>query len=296
MKIVIVGPGAIGSLWATHLHSAGHCVSTWSRHSEAQLTLELDDSTPISLLNNDIVQVQNADLLLVTLKAPLVESVLKQLASHIAPEAIIVLMHNGMGTAERVLKMLSENPLVLATTTHGAYRESKHKVLHTGIGQTVLGGFNLAGQRCDFLTEVFNHALPDCTWNPHITNALWHKLAINCAINPLTAINNISNGDLALPRYAEQVEKIVSEVVSVMQAEGLDIESEALTNTVKQVISATAKNHSSMQQDIFYQRQSEIDFITGYLLERAKQHKLSTPTNLALYNAVKQIEQGWNQQ
>ncbi|MDN3684311.1 ketopantoate reductase C-terminal domain-containing protein [Vibrio sinaloensis] len=48
-----------------------------------------------------------------------------------------------------------------------------------------------------------------------------------------------------------------------------------------------------MQQDIFHQRQSEIDFITGYLLHKAQQHGISTPTNSALFKHIKQIEQSW---
>ncbi|MGI2961143.1 2-dehydropantoate 2-reductase N-terminal domain-containing protein, partial [Vibrio alginolyticus] len=90
---------------------------------------------------------------------------------------------NGMGTAEQVEEMLSGNPVVIATTTHGAYKPNKELVMHTGQGITQVGGFNASGAHCQFLQDVMQHALPEVVWNPNINAALWTKLAINCAIN-----------------------------------------------------------------------------------------------------------------
>ncbi|KOO09902.1 2-dehydropantoate 2-reductase, partial [Vibrio xuii] len=100
------------------------------------------------------------------------------------------------GTAERIASLLPHNPLVLATTTHGAYRPAPSHVQHTGKGITQLGGYNAKGLQCQFLEQVFHHALPNSRWHPNIQEALWHKLAINCAINPLTALHQITNGEL----------------------------------------------------------------------------------------------------
>lgn len=294
MNIAVLGPGAIGSLWASRLHSAGHTVSLWSRQTSPTLSIQLDQRQPTHFINNSIEALAQADLILVTLKAPNVEMSLLKLKSQIHNDTMIVLMHNGMGTAEKVNLLLPNNPLILATTTHGALRETTNQVRHTGLGKTELGGYNKSGKRCEFLAEVFQHALPQVVWNPTIIDALWNKLAINCAINPLTAIHKITNGELAQERYAEPLHSIINEVALVMQAEGINTDSEKLSQSVAQVIQATAKNLSSMQQDIVHQRQSEIDFITGYLIEKAQHHNIATPVNRSLYDAVKNIEQGWN--
>lgn len=293
MNIVVLGPGAIGSLWAYSFFHAGHSVSLWSRSSSIVQSIKVDDGPENSFANRQDSDLSNADLLLVTVKAPQVENAITPLLERIHPDCIIVLMHNGMGTAERISSLLPHNPLVLATTTHGAYRPAPSHVLHTGKGITQLGGYNAKGLQCQFLEQVFHHALPNSCWHPNIQEALWHKLAINCAINPLTALHQITNGELAADLYRDMLTKVISEVALVMNAEGIPTSLATLKETVYTVINATAKNHSSMQQDIFYQRSSEIDFITGYLLERAKVHDIAAPNNAALYEKIKRIEQSW---
>ncbi len=213
MNIVILGPGAIGSLWATKLKQAGHNVSLWSRSSETQLTLQLDDTAVDTFANHHLLDVQNADLIVVTVKAWQVGEAIRPLLPHISPDTIVMLMHNGMGTAQNVAALLPNNPIVLATTTHGAYKPNKQHVSHTGHGITQLGGFNGSGEQCQFLQEVMHHALPEVRWNPNIHAALWTKLAINCAINPLTAIHQCKNGALAQQKFQDTLRNITHELV-----------------------------------------------------------------------------------
>ncbi|MEX3073850.1 2-dehydropantoate 2-reductase [Vibrio alginolyticus] len=296
MNIVILGPGAIGSLWATKLKHAGHKVSLWSRSSESQLKLQLDDSAVDIFTNHHLPDVKNADLIVVTVKAWQVDEAILPLLPHMNPDTIIMLMHNGMGTAQHVEAVLTNNPIVLATTTHGAYKPSNQQVLHTGNGMTQIGAFNRSGEQCQFLQDVMNHALPDVRWNPNINVALWTKLAINCAINPLTAIHQCKNGELGQQEYKVTLENITHELIQVMKQEEINIEFDELFNTIMQVVNATAENYSSMRQDVFHQRRTEIDFITGYLLQAAEKHHIDTPENLKLYQRIKQIEQSWTEQ
>lgn len=296
MNILILGPGAVGSLWATKFKLAGHNVSLWGRSSNSEQLLQLDDHPAINFANQNILSVQNADLIVVTVKAWQVESAIEPLLPYISEDTIVMLLHNGMGTALLLEAKLPDNPLIVATTTHGAYKPSKEQVLHTGQGNTQLGGFNAKGAQCDFLADVMNHALPEVNWNPNINAALWTKLAINCAINPLTAIHQCKNGELASPEFATKLANITYELVEVMNKEEIEVDFDSLHATIMQVVNATAANYSSMRQDVFHQRRTEIDFITGYLLQAAEKHHISTPENAKLYQRIKQIEQSWTEQ
>ncbi len=290
MNIVIVGPGAIGSLWAYKLTQAGHNVSLWSRKEQNSLSLQLDALDPVRLPNRDPDQLRHADLVVITTKAWQVAAAIAPLLPLMSEETILLFMHNGMGAVDELPDETDRFPLLLATTTHGALKTDAETVLHTGKGITQLGAVNDKGRQCRFLEDVLQHALPEVAWNDKIEDALWLKLAINCAINPLTALNQCRNGELNQPGYQEQLNRIIDEIVLVANAEGHPQEPDKLSALIHQVISATAANYSSMHQDIYYNRKTEIDYITGYLLKRAQTHGLSLPENQTLYQRIKALE------
>ncbi|CAK1696283.1 2-dehydropantoate 2-reductase [Vibrio crassostreae] len=296
MNITIVGPGAIGSLWAIKLLKAGHNISLWSRSSDTSIDLSLDEQTSLSFSNNNIEKLSASDLVIVTVKAWQVKEATTPLLQYLDPDTILMFMHNGMGAVDEIATQIDAHPIVLATTTQAAFKPDRNSVYHTGLGQTQLGAFNLKGQQCTFLVDVLEHALPSVNWNPEIKTALWTKLAINCAINPLTGLEQVKNGELADQRFSETLNSIVHELTQVMQAEGITCSFDELEASVNKVIHATALNNSSMKQDMFYQRKTEIDFITGHLIKTALKHQIEVPTNQKLFAMVKERENSWNHQ
>lgn len=293
MNIVILGPGAIGRLWAYQLHTAGHQVALWGTQLAGERCLIQDDLPPITLAYNQPATLEHADLLLVCVKAWQVATALLPLLDKLAPQTILLFIHNGMGVLDTLTERLSDYPLLMATTTHGALKQGAHHVMHTGQGTTQLGAVNAQGERCDFLVDVLNHALPPVLWTENIHHALWQKLAINCAINPLTAINNCRNGELMKANYQPLIKSLIAEIVSVMQAEKIPVDQQALSKSICRVIEATCDNYSSMQQDVAHQRPTEIDFITGYVIKKAAQHGLAVPVNQSLYRHIHSLQQRW---
>jgi 2-dehydropantoate 2-reductase len=295
VNITILGPGAIGSLYAYRLNQAGHSVSLWGRAPSNSIELSVDSLPPLTFANQDTQKLQHCDLLIVTLKAWQVETALSPILEMLHQDAIILFLHNGMGTVERLQNQLHNRPVLLGTTTHGALRVTGNQIRHTGQGQTLIGAWNALGQQCQFVADVLDHAITPAKWHDSIQTALWTKLVINCAINPLTATLDCQNGQLTRPEYRSQLSAIVSEAVMCAQTQGIGLDDEALLQTVLTVAQATAENYSSMHQDIYNKRQSEIDFITGYLLDIAQQNQLAVPQNATLFQHIKQIEASWSQ-
>ncbi|MDP5254897.1 MULTISPECIES: 2-dehydropantoate 2-reductase [unclassified Vibrio] len=286
MNIVILGPGAIGSLWACHLQRSGHRVSLLGRHLGEPYQRTFNGQT-YHFPSAQTPELQQADVVLVTVKAWQVEQALQAWQNVLAPQTIIVLLHNGMGTAERVAKHFAQQPILLATTTHGAYRPHSDTLEHTGLGDTFIGAYNHKGQQCTFIADVFDHALSPVSWAEDIETKLWQKVIVNSAINPLTALYQCRNGDLLTqPDWAAQVEKLVFESCEVANQSGQSLQSDEMLRLVHQVIRNTASNYSSMQQDVFYQRPTEIDYITGFILSKAKRHPM--PVHLSVYQQLTQ--------
>ena len=197
----------------------------------------------------------------------------------------ILLIHNGMGTLNELNDL--KQPILLGATTQAARRDG-NVIIHVANGTTHIG----PGKRYDHdysqLAETLQEVLPDVAWHDSIHSAMWRKLAVNCVINPLTALMDCKNGDLR--DHQEDIASICEEVAMTMTREGFHTSPESLLFYVNQVIDLTAENISSMLQDIRALRHTEIDYITGFLLKRARAHGIPVPENTRLYELVKRKE------
>ncbi|PKF51808.1 2-dehydropantoate 2-reductase [Enterovibrio nigricans] len=294
MRFTIVGAGAVGSLWAIALYKAGHHVHFTTRQPDTQVTRHFVNMPSLLFSANNVENIQDSDCIIVCVKAFQIRDAIHAIKPYLHPDTPVVLMHNGMGSADVALNALPDNPVLLATTSHGSLKVSTETIRHTGFGETRLGGINANGKQCDFLSDVFQHALPSCYWEEAIETALWKKLAVNCMINPLTATLQVQNGVLTQPEHLTQLTALSEEISEVMMAEGLVMTPKEVLNNALTVATATAENYSSMNRDVFYLRFSEIDAITGYLIHRATIHGIAVPENERLYHAIKKLEQSYD--
>lgn len=286
MKITVLGCGALGQLWLSVLYQQGHDVQGWLRVAQPFCTVNVIDSTGDvfnhNLTTNDPEHLASSELLLVCLKAWQVSSTLAALLPKLNQNCTILLLHNGMGTKE---ELPYNNYLILHGVTTHAVRNDGHTVVHAAHGITHIGPTSPLTTTINPLADLLHQALPDVAWHNNISIACWKKLAVNCVINPLSGLYNCRNGELQ--RYTRLIEKLCAEVAYVMEMEGYYTPPEALVCYVQEVIQYTADHHSSMLQDLRSQRHTEIDYITGYLLRRARNHGITLPENSRLYDFIK---------
>lgn len=296
VNITLLGAGAIGALWAVKLTQQQHTVQLWTRHSETETTLHFSELTSPTTTDshhfncNDPHALAASELLIVTVKAFQVVTALTPLLPYLNTDCVVIIMHNGIGTQSQVQQLLPHNPIIYATTSQAAFKPTQTTIQHTGLGQTSLGAINDPAQSQSHIAILFDAALAPAQWQANIYQPLWQKLAINCAINPLTALHQCCNGDLAQACYQSQLDAICLEVAQVMTAEGFTTTQQQLRHQVDNVIKATASNYSSMNRDIFHHRLTEIDYINGYLVQQAQRHKIDTPINNQLWQAIKHME------
>ncbi|MCB1843779.1 MAG: 2-dehydropantoate 2-reductase [Halioglobus sp.] len=226
--------------------------------------------------------------LLITTKA---YDVLTAMAS-IAPRlgnTVALLMVNGLGLAESLSQTYPQLSVFYGTTTEGAYRRNRRHVVHAGRGETRIGAAHAAEPPPWF--GQWSRSVPRCLWDADIDTALWAKLAVNCVINPLTAVHGCRNGALAeRPELAARVAQLCREVSQVSYAAGYTGTAQAIDAMVARVIQATAANRSSMLQDVQAGRPTEIEYITGYLLQVAAAHGVPAVHNRQIMQEVERLD------
>jgi 2-dehydropantoate 2-reductase len=293
-KIAIIGNGAIGNLLAFRCHQLDYDYGVVTRDNQ-KIELDVSDidnkhyrfPLPVTSINS----IAESDIIIVPIKAYQVADFIEQAHRYIKPWQTIVLLHNGMGTIEQVQQQLPHNNLLAATTTYGAFKPQVNQLAIKGHGETQLGWIqrNITIQTTK-IENMLSALLPPSNWHADILFSLWLKLAINAAINPLSALHEVKNGELAQAKYQIQIAALCDEITLIMQHLGFELESDRLINAVKHVIQQTRDNYSSMNRDLQAKRKTEINFINGYIVEQAARFNLPCPVNLALCTEIRQQE------
>jgi 2-dehydropantoate 2-reductase len=292
----VLGAGAIGGLFASLLKEAGTPCTLLLRGDDPDLTAGV---STITLRRGEQVRSLQFDVsasaesspishLLVCTKAQHIVAAVAGVAHRLAPGSVVVLLANGLGYQREVQIRWPQLDWYHGSTTEGAFRESRRRICHAGHGSTLIGQPGRAAPPGWF--EVWRELPSHCQWSPDISTVLWRKLAINCAINPLTALHRCRNGDLAdRPELKALLAQLCAEVKAIGVAAGQAEAVKDLQTEVMAVIRATANNRSSMLQDVLAGRETEIDYLTGYLLDQGRQHGIEAPSNAALLAAVKDL-------
>jgi 2-dehydropantoate 2-reductase len=159
--------------------------------------------------------------------------------------------------------------------------------MHTGEGKVNLG----TNPRQAELQEVLVSAGFQVEIVADPKSLLWGKLVINAAINPLTAILGIPNGDLLTqPDTRELLSEVATEAEFIAYHNGVMLPYPDPIEAVEQVARNTAGNHSSMLQDVLNGRPTEIDAINGAIVLEAEKVGVPTPVNRVLWHLVKGLD------
>ncbi len=291
----ILGAGAIGTLWACHLTLNQNPVRLIVRNQQRLDSyidpIKISGKTPNSTLTlaGELADC-NAPVkhLLVTTKSYDTLTAVRQIAHRLSADSTIVLLQNGMGQQRQVTELVPESAIYAATTTEGAFKQHDKQLIHAGNGESWIGPINLTARNngSEGVGGLLQLALKT-GYDANIEQRLWQKLAINAAINGLTAKHGCQNGELASnPQYSHEMEQLCLEIETVAEALNQPLFEQPLIAQARQVAKATASNYSSMLQDVRSQRATEIDFINGYLNQQAERLGLDIPYNQALIQTI----------
>ncbi|MFB9762176.1 2-dehydropantoate 2-reductase [Ectobacillus funiculus] len=286
MKIGVIGPGAIGMLFAFYLQKAGASVTIYTRSMEqaehisrfgiscnldGQVETQFPDAVPLGAIAIE------DDYVFVAVKQYDIGLVLPHLQR---TQARFVFLQNGMGHLS-LLQNMQQKCIAVGIVEHGARKETAGSFVHTGMGVTKLG--ILAGE------EEFQALLPlfQAPYFPILVEKNWEevlrsKLIVNACINPLTALYRVRNGVLLTnPAFHNAMKQVFSEVIFVLD------EKEERWEHVCNVCRKTAENQSSMLTDVKLGRETEIDAIIGYLLMQAEKQNKQVPLLAFLQQSIK---------
>lgn len=229
-RILIVGTGALACLFAARLRAENVPVTmlgTWREGLAALrqhgVTLVQTDGKQTSYavdVVDEAGQCQGIRHALILVKAWQTERAAKQMKGCLSPDGVALTLQNGLGNFEVLAAELGSERVALGVTTTGATLLSSGRVRPGGEGTVSIGEH----ERLTELLALLELAGFNLEVLEGVDSLIWSKLAINAAINPLTALLAAPNGDLLeRPSANELLTGLASEVQAVAEAKGISL-------------------------------------------------------------------------
>lgn len=296
MNIVILGAGAIGSLFGALLSKKNNVLligRTSHVNAIRKNGLTIDGKTQLNMKISaedavDAVSL-SVDLLIVTVKSYDTESAIDQAKQIIHNKTVVLSLQNGLDNIKAIEHVVDRRQIIVGVTTHGAFFSKPGCIKHTGVGKTILGELDgETSERIKNIENVFNKSGIETVVSKNIIEDMWVKAVVNSCINPITAFFGCSNGYLLEnPLLEKIVEKVCLESTNVANAYGMNLSRQIMIKKTKEVIRETSENYSSMIQSVRKGRKTEIDSINGVLVDIGRTYDVDVSLNEILVSLVK---------
>ncbi|KQR78585.1 2-dehydropantoate 2-reductase [Burkholderia sp. Leaf177] len=293
MKAAVMGAGAVGCYYGGMLARAGHEVTLIGRpnHVDAierdglrMQTLTFDEHVRVAA-STQPGAVEGASLVLFCVKSTDTESAAAELKLHLAADALVLVLQNGVDNADRVRKVVSQE-VAAAVVYVAAGMEGPGHVRHHGRGDLVIE----PSSQSEAVARVLIDSQIPTEISFNVRGALWAKLILNCAYNALSAITQLPYGRLAESANVEAcMHDIVGECLAVAKAENIEIPGD-VDASVRMIAEKMPTQYSSTAQDVARSKPTEIDHLNGLIVRLGEKHGIATPANRVLHALVKAIE------
>jgi 2-dehydropantoate 2-reductase len=285
-RIGIVGGGALGTLLARRFLKAGARVQILTRSAARRGALRREFPSPE--LTEDAVPFRGADAVFVCVKSYDTPGATEALRARVSPRTPVCSLQNGWGHMELLAEALPGVPLVAGATALGAYLDEEGSLRVSTAGMTLLAPWT--GTAFAFAEEIvqsFRDAGLAAEARASAGATLWGKLALNSAVNPLTALLNASNGAVSdAPALLRIAEAAACEAVRVGARLGHLDPAYDPRPVLRDLLRDTRENRSSMAEDLSRGRRTEAEAIMGAVVRAARTLGEPVPVQEGLLHLV----------
>jgi 2-dehydropantoate 2-reductase len=292
-SILILGTGALATLFAARLAGAGVTVTmlgTWleglaALGKEGARVDGEDHAFHVQATDNP-AECRGMRYALVLVKAWQTERAAHQLSGCLVEDGVALTLQNGLENDKILAHALGLPRVARGVTTLGATLLAPGLICLGGEGPVSLE----THPRLSPMEEMIRHAGFEVNVVDNVQSQVWGKLVISSAINPLTALLRVKNGELLeRPSARALMGELAHEAASVAKILGVALPYPNPEHAAEEVVQRTAENKSSMLQDVLRGAETEIDAINGAVLRLAEKRNLQIPVNRTVWSLVKAI-------
>jgi 2-dehydropantoate 2-reductase len=301
MKIVIIGAGAMGSIYGGHL----------SKHNEVYLVnnkqniVDIINKNGLKLQENDsdviyrtkavtsTEGIGKADLVILFVKALYSREALQENKEIIGENTYVMTLQNGSGHEDILSEVAPIDHIIIGTTEDNGSTIEDGYIKHGGNGRTNIG---MLVEDKNGMLNTIKECFDECGFNTlvhdNIQQLIWDKLLTNVSLSAVTGILQVKMGFISENINAWNMTKqLVKEAIAVAKAMGLEFDEETVLSKIKKTSENSPNGCTSIYTDLNKERLTEVDTISGSVVRAAKKYGIEVPSHEFVVNMVHAMEQ-----
>ena len=313
MNILVIGSGAVGIGLAASMLSQGADISIFARDKTAKAIKEngikrcglfthyefTSDEVNVYETYEEIPK-DTIEYVFITSKTTANDDISKKLNTHrdiLKEDFKIIIFQNGFGNDAAYLRFFDKTQVFSARVITGFTRPERHISEVTVYTEPLLIGSLQKQDPSELqpIADMITSSGIQCKLTGEVDKYLWAKMLYNCALNPLGAILDVNYGKLTENEYSKEImDSIIDEIFDVIKASGYETlwenSQEYKDIFYSKLVPDTYNHYSSTHQDIKRKIKTEIDSLTGKVIELGEANNVDVGTNKIIYNLIKSIE------
>lgn len=300
MRIAVIGAGAMGALFSGYLSEKNEVVvvdvsSTIidAINKEGVKIREKDGSISTYKPNavTDSSQYGPQDLIIVFVKSMFTISALENNRNLIGNDTYIMTLQNGAGHESKLLKFQDRNHVIIGSTQHNSSIIEPGFINHGGSGICSIGLLDGVNSDLERIAAVMTESGFECHTEDNVQKQVWKKMFTNTAASSLTALFQVPLGFIHRDSNANYIMKMLcKEAVTVANALGLGFDEHEVIRDVEAVCINAPNGYTSIYADIRDGRRSEVDTISGSVVEAAHDLGIEVPYHDMVVKCIHALE------
>lgn len=297
MLVYIAGSGAMGSTIGYHIQKNTDneviLLDYWQDHIDninnkgLELSGEITDIIDIKAMKPENAT-EKADLIIVMTKSMKLREMMKSISHLIAEDTQILCLLNGMGHETILKDFVNLSQINMGVTVWAAEINGPGLIEVSNIGSIDVQNIGDNEEEGKKLADLLKEAKLNAKYDTNVMHAIWRKVMVNGTMNPISAIFECKIGEFfKTETHKDIVDLLVDEFVEVGNAEGVNLDKKEMLDYIYETSQSAKDHYPSMYQDLIKNNKvTEIDFINGAVVNKAKDLGIETPYNKLITQLV----------
>ncbi len=301
MRIAVVGIGGVGgymgaklcSLIGTQKKKYEVIFIARGKHAEAVRANGLrvvEDDSEFTATPTTVCTAQEAegtfDLILVCVKSYDIKEALLPLKKNIRTDTVLMPFANGVNNAETISEIVDAKVINACAYILSHIQEPGVIRKQGSVFAAVFGDPELFGESL-YIEYMFKDAGLRTKITENIETEVWKKYLFISAFASLTSFYD-SSIKMIYDQHYEETKGVLQEIASVAGAKGIPLENE-IPKALKTASSLPEDASTSMHLDFQQHRKTELDTLTGYIVDEAERLHIEVPLMQSIYAALKSL-------